>query len=410
MDTKYLRQIALYVLTTLVSVGVILYLGYHLFYGLTQKMETEPALLSSVTESVEADVYIFRQETPLSASGSGSLVPAVADGERVGVGDVVARQYDVSSPDIVAQIAGLDMQLSVIDQMRRQRISVRDTGAVDSEIYALLSEVAAAGASGECGGISSLRASLSAAMNRRALLVGSSADIEAAASRLQAEKNALTARLGTCRAERTTAVSGYYYASCDGYESLFTAEEAQTMTPARFDELTEAQASGGASAGKIVTGYEWYAACRLPAEKEADFTAGKTYEVRFLYNGGRTLKMTLERMERDEKGVLLVFSSAEIPGDFLFTRSQSVTIVTRDYSGLKLPLSALRVSDGITGVYILEGGVVHFRAVRILAEGEDYFLAEPEPDGELPEGCTWLSRNDIVITRGRGLTEGRVLA
>ena len=410
MDTKYLRHAILYVLTTLVSVGLILYIGYHLFYGLTQKMESEPAKLAVITETAEASAFLFRDEVCLPSSSSGSHVPAVSDGERVGVGDVVSRRYDVSSPDTVARISGLQTQLEVIDQMRRQQISIRDTASVEAEIYDILEEIASIGTTGECGSALSLRASLSAAMSRRQLLAGSSSQIESVYSALQAERNAQIAQLGTCRAEQTTPCSGYYYAQCDGYETLFTGERAKTMTAAEFDALTEAEAVHKDCAGKIARSTTWYAACRVPADREDDFAAGKIYEIRFPYNGGKALNMRLLRMDSDENGILLVFSSDELPPDFRFTRAQTIVIGTKNLEGLRLPLSALRMSGQTTGVYILEGGVVRFRAVRILFEGEDYFLADAAPQEDPPEGMKWLQRNDFVITRGRGLSDGRVLA
>ena len=61
-------------------------------------------------------------------------------------------------------------------------------------------------------------------------------------------------------------------------------------------------------------------------------------------------------------------------------------------------------------VYILHGSVVHYRAVRILWESGDYCIVQLSPEEEPPEGYTWLARNDIVITKGRGLREGRVLS
>ena len=64
----------------------------------------------------------------------------------------------------------------------------------------------------------------------------------------------------------------------------------------------------------------------------------------------------------------------------------------------------------MSGVYILRGSVVHFRAARILYEAEDYFLADDAPGEDAPGGFSWLKRNDIVITKGKGLREGRVLS
>ena len=73
-------------------------------------------------------MYLFREETLLSSrSGSGSAVAAVPDGTRVGIGETVAHRYDVSSPDVVAAIAEADEQIRVLEAMRENTLSVRDT-------------------------------------------------------------------------------------------------------------------------------------------------------------------------------------------------------------------------------------------------------------------------------------------
>ena len=55
MDKKYLRQVGLYVLSVALSLGLILYIGYHLFYGLTQKTESEPATVATVGTALDMD-------------------------------------------------------------------------------------------------------------------------------------------------------------------------------------------------------------------------------------------------------------------------------------------------------------------------------------------------------------------
>ena len=44
MDKKYLKRVALYVFAAVFSVGMILYIGYHLWNGITSKITTSPAL------------------------------------------------------------------------------------------------------------------------------------------------------------------------------------------------------------------------------------------------------------------------------------------------------------------------------------------------------------------------------
>ena len=410
MDKKYLKQVALYVLSVVLSIGLMLYIGYHLFYGLTQKTETATATVATVGSALEMDVYIFRDEDPLAISETGSFVPNVADGARVGIGRVVASLYDASSPDTVSQIAGLEKQLAVLEQIKNSNLSVRDTSAIDGEIYDIVQNIAAASREGDGGNILSLRAALISEWNRRESLTGASSDIDGAIERLRAEKDSLTRSLGPCRRQITTPRSGYYYAACDGYEGTFTAAAAETMSLSEFRGLTRTDPDTVENAGKLASSYTWYAVGVASRETGRTLIEGKVYPITFLYNEEKTLLLTLTRIVEEDGQAMLVFRGDTLPTDFRLTRSQPVSMVCEEYTGLRIPASALRSQGGVTGVYIRYGSTVYYRAVKIILEEEDWCLVEISPEEDPPDGHTWLKQNDIVITKGRGLYDGRVLS
>lgn len=410
MDKKYLKQVALYVLSVVLSIGLMLYIGYHLFYGLTQKTETATATVATVGSALEMDVYIFRDEDPLAISETGSFVPNVADGARVGIGRVVASLYDASSPDTVSQIAGLEKQLAVLEQIKNSNLSVRDTSAIDGEIYDIVQNIAAVSREGDGGNILSLRAALISEWNRRESLTGASSDIDGAIERLRAEKDSLTRSLGPCRRQITAPRSGYYYAACDGYEGTFTAAAAETMSLSEFRGLTRTDPDTVENAGKLASSYIWYAVGVASRETGRTLIEGKVYPITFLYNEEKTLLLTLTRIVEEDGQAMLVFRGDTLPTDFRLTRSQPVSMVCEEYTGLRIPASALRSQGGVTGVYIRYGSTVYYRAVKIILEEEDWCLVEISPEEDPPDGHTWLKQNDIVITKGRGLYDGRVLS
>ena len=410
MDKKYLKQVALYVLSVVLSIGLMLYIGYHLFYGLTQKTETATATVATVGSALEMDVYIFRDEDPLAISETGSFVPNVADGARVGIGRVVASLYDAFSPDTVSQIAGLEKQLAVLEQIKNSNLSVRDTSAIDGEIYDIVQNIAAASREGDGGNILSLRAALISEWNRRESLTGASSDIDGAIERLRAEKDSLTRSLGPCRRQITAPRSGYYYAACDGYEGTFTAAAAETMSLSEFRGLTRTDPDTVENAGKLASSYIWYAVGVASRETGRTLIEGKVYPITFLYNEEKTLLLTLTRIVEEDGQAMLVFRGDTLPTDFRLTRSQPVSMVCEEYTGLRIPASALRSQGGVTGVYIRYGSTVYYRAVKIILEEEDWCLVEIRPEEDPPDGHTWLKQNDIVITKGRGLYDGRVLS
>ncbi len=412
MDKKYLKNAVLYVLTSLLSLGVILYIGYHLFFGLTQKIETAPASPETIQNTILSDVYLFRAETLLrSQSGSGSVVAAVSDGTRVGIGDTVARRYDLSSPDIVAAIREADEQIRVLTAMCENTLSVRDTVSIDRDIYDIMQKIASSARDGDGDGATAYRGDLRLSLIRRDIVTGAATAAETELARVKAERAALIRELGACRETSTVSKSGYFYASADGYETIFTADTAREMTVSDFRALYEADAQPLADSviGKLVTEHTWYAACLLSRSEAENLTEGEDYPVSFPYNGETSVRMTLSRMVREGDTVMLVFEADTMPQDFSYTRLQPAVIADTVYTGLRVPASAVRVVDGVTGVYVLQGSVMHYRAVKLIVEGEDWCLLENAPEEDPPEGYTWLRQNEIVITKGRRLAEGRIL-
>lgn len=413
MDKKYLKQVGVYVLTSLFSIGLILYIGYHLFYGLTERIETAPAAPATIHSVIEADVYLFREEILLTAGiAGGSAVPAVADGTRVGIGDTVARLYDKSEPDVVSALVEADAQIEVLTAMKTHAISLRDTHAIDQSIYEITAKLAAAARDGDAKAALSYRTELRSSLARRAVITGAAADIDGEIKRLENEKAMLLRRLGVCREEKVADRSGYYFSTPDGYESVFTNDTARTMTVAEFLALTEKESESipERTAGKLVTDYRWYTAAVIPAAKAENLAESDTYAVSFPYNGDTVIAMKLERLVAEGERAMLVFSADVMPDGFSYTRLQPAVISDNAYTGLRVPASAVRAVDGVTGVYVLEGGIVHYRAVKLIVEGEDWCLLEDAPAEDAPEGLRWLTQNEIVITKGRGLYEGRTLS
>ena len=142
---------------------------------------------------------------------------------------------------------------------------------------------------------------------------------------------------------------------------------------------------------------------------DRDYNIGGTYNFDFVENGNNTVPMTLVSVIDDdvEGGKILVFSSSRLPEGFVFGRTQSVSAVVSDISGIYVPASAVHRAGGAYYVFILRGSVVCYRRIDVIYEGSDYFLSAevPEDDG----GADYLGTNELLIISGSNLFDGRIL-
>ena len=79
------------------------------------------------------------------------------------------------------------------------------------------------------------------------------------------------------------------------------------------------------------------------------------------------------------------------------------------YTGYKVPASAIRVIDGVQGVYILSGSTVRFKKIIPLAEIDGYFIVEEQDTMSEDSLSNYLGYCDLVITSGKDLYDGKVI-
>ena len=63
MDTEYLKKVGIFVVSVVLSIGILFYFGYHIWHSFTREIETVAATQVTHMETIEAEGYIFRTET-----------------------------------------------------------------------------------------------------------------------------------------------------------------------------------------------------------------------------------------------------------------------------------------------------------------------------------------------------------
>ena len=415
-DRKYLKRVALWVAVTLLSLGTVIYLGYHIVTAFRTNADMTFARRSTLENTVTCDGYIMRTETPISAgmATEGSLSSALEDGEKVKASEKVADVYSVPSPDIEAKLASIDRQIAMLENCRTVSVTMGDTGAVDDSIFSTVVEMRRASESGNLGREVSLHSDLFLKMKKRDVLTGEITDFDAKIAELNSRKDELRASLGTLLGTVSAPASGYYYSECDGYESIFSADMIDSLTVSSFDGLAKSEPAPSTEldAGKIVTSFKWYLACPMSAED-----AGKVklrYEnapnvpirVTMQNNADEPLDMTVYGILTSGEDGLVILECGEVKEGFDFTRLQSVRIVTDEVTGFSVPVSAVRMKDGKMGVFILDQVTVEFRRIEVIGESSGNYLCREVPAEEADDPSEWLGQNDLIIIGGTGIREG----
>ncbi len=419
MDLKYLRHVIFYFVTAVLSLILVYYACYHLFDGFAQTITTVVTERVTQNQTITLDGYLMRDEQYVYASRDEEVGYLYGDGEKVAENKEIARVYSVSNPGIRSKILALDQKIALFERSNAViGVTASDTSVIDRQIARLYLILKNALNTGDAEYVYRKQNELLVLLNQRKIITQNVDSYDRQISQLKTEKNALIASLGgeteTVRAD----VSGFFYSALDGYETVFDSDLIDSLTVQRFEQMIKAEPDidegstpSGYRIGKIVTDYNWQVACIVNREQGRFFKEGSEYSVVFPFNGDAEIVMRLIRAQNDmEKGkTLLVFETGENPDQFNFLRMQTINIVQKTYDGYRVPISAVRLADGVEGVYILQGSYVRFRAIKPLYEDDGYLIAAADGLPIRADGKAWLELYDNIIVEGKDLYDGKIV-
>ena len=411
-DKEYLRRVAVYMGTALLSVGIILYLFYHITSEMRDDVTTLYMKETTVADNILCDAYILRDEVPIYADAGASGVPApmVTDGGKVGIRDKVADLYTEYNPAVTDQIRVLEDQINFYKRSAAQNSS-GGTVVVDGDIAEDVTALCRAAASGDAVSAVGCRDKLLTDMRRREVIAGLVDNYDERISALQREIASLRSSLGASLGSVYTPEAGYYFSGTDGYEGILTSKNIDALTYSAAMEMLNAQPQTQTrlTAGKLVRNYRWFIACPMRTDEALSLQVGEAYTVTLSRNTLSPVEMSLYRVLQDGDDSIALFRCDRIPEGYDFTRAQSAAVTVTERQAFKVPITAVRQYGGTEGVYVLDQVTVSFRRIEILREENGYYLCIPgleEEDGQDP----WLRENDVVIVTGTGLKVGMTYA
>lgn len=358
------------IITVLLAAAVLSYFGYAVWRAAAAPAATVTALAYEADVGAEAVGYVVRDEVQLSAP-AGNVVPARSEGERVGCGQVLAAVYG-SAEAAARQTEVRNLQA----QLRQLDYALDDPGsdqALDRAVRDLLTRCARRTALRELPG------DLGDELKGR-ILRSSAGDgtLETLAAEQTALTAALSERTGGAETVLTAAESGHFSGTADGYEAVLTPAALDAMTLADFDALEgAAKPAADGVYGRLIRSEQWYFVTAVDTARLEGLAEGDTVRLSFPRDAFEDADMEILRIGPGEGGrSLLVLGCGSRLGDVTLLRRQACTLTFRSYAGLRVPKEALCTgADGTAGVYVREGAVARFKAVDVLYESEDGYVA-----------------------------------
>ena len=369
-----------------------------------------PLMTTTVTQyeagaGYYATGFVVRDEE-LIESDYGTTVLACAEGAHVAANDIVATGY--RSDDARTRQTRIDELTDQIQQLQyawSAASSVYDQAVLDNSIAGSLSQLSRYLARRDMNSASDLAPELKGLVLRRTSDAADSDSLQTRISALQAELETLQSQSASDISQIRAGTAGTFSAAVDGYEYVLTPEKLLQMTVADF-EAVEPDETDSAAIGKLITSSTWYYACVVPSSELSGVSAGDRATLTFARDYYQPIAMTVAQLGGNEAGSrLLILSSDNDLQNVTLLRQQSAEVVFASYSGLRVPKSAVRVENGQTGVYILEGTLAKWKAITILHDTGESYVVEKDTSS-----TNNLWPGDELIINAKNLYDGKVVS
>lgn len=392
------------ILPIAVLAAVLVYFAVQLYNYLSDPVNTTLVVAGQAEDTIALNGWLLRDEEVLPAQ-SGTLSRVRQEGERVGVGQVLARVYASDGAlQTVSQIETLELQLQQLQFALTSYLNPDAALKLDTSITGDILTLRQSLTGGDYTAAEGDIAPLKAAVLKRDHPYASQEEIQTEIKSVEGQIKSLEASLSGTTV--TARASGTYSAVCDGYETVLTTAFLEDVTPGKLARLRPVDEQS--NMGKLIYGDTWYYVVTLPEEQASYLKSQGAVTLRFAKGFDQNIRMQVVSVSAPEDGQAAVtLSCRKYLAQTTLLRHQAADVILRTYEGLRVPSNALRVSEeGVTGVYCVDGSTAAFRPVTVLYQGQGYALVHAA-DGA--SDTQTLRVGDEVIATAGALSDGKVI-
>ena len=385
-----------------VALGYMAYLAVDVNRSTIQTLNVQ---LATADEGFSVDAMIFSDEALVLKGRGQSCLVFSENGEKVGGGEQFAVCFsNASAKEKYEQLEALKNTLAIAENAKTTKTDSATLKMLNSRISDAARSFSSSSGQGGLLSESGETEMISALLSRQ-LCIGNADDINVLCDSLEREIAALEKSTESGQylvAEQ----SGYFSSVADGWEQVISIDKLLEFS---FEDYEKALSVGALSidtdrvVGKMVYGYEWYLCVVTDSETAGYINQGRDIKVK-IAGEERSMSVLRKVYSADGEQVFITMECRVPLSNITVERNQTVTVIGQRYEGFRVPAEAIRIEDGVTGVYVLEGAQAIFKPAEIIYNGDGYYLVSgSETDRNR------LFTNDAVIIGGKGLYDGKVI-
>ena len=372
-------------------------------------VDTIKAVEGYINDSIIVQGVVCREETILTQSSGGVVDYLVKDGERVSKGGLVAKTYpsymDIEKLIILRNLQAVyDNILTANGYIDGNTLDISQTRKQLTGQLSQLSEIYATQNFNDS--VEKLNA-LTLSLNKISVATGKTNSFQQAKTQLKDEINSIENQIRQPMASLYTPYTGYFIKSVDGFESQATVDNFLSSSYEWGQNLIQSYSDTTddiSQYGKIITDYKWCICTYIDAALAEKLTIGKTVSLSLQPNANTFNKAKIKNVVDFGDKSLIVIESTVMDEKSASLRVTDCEILYKQYTGIKIPKSAIHFVDEQMGVYVNFSNVVYFKKIAPVFEDENYVIVPKKTDEN-----NQVKMYDSIIVKGRNLYNGKYL-
>lgn len=435
MGNSIIRRIG----ATIVAVLLLVYVAYQFYLARYTGVDTETAMYSTVSETIDTTAFIVRSEHLVKSGVKGVLNYTVDNGERTAAGGIIARAYpseeDASARNRIDRVDDELTRLAVLENPGEIVTSNSKLigGQVSDKIVSMLESMR----KGTIDDVEQQKNDLQLLLSQKQIITGveSAEEYTKHLDALRAERNELLASSAAHTGIVKAPAAGYFIQSLDGYEDAVDIEYVSSLSVQDINALINedrAKEQNGRVLGKIAKDFKWYVVCVIDENDyvRLDRTTDITLEMPFATAEKIPAKIIDINRDLETGEAALIIECLYMNADLVSTRKEPLRINISEHSGVLVNEKAIHFNDvvvsetdadgnetetvyeNVKGVYIKYGSRIRFVQVFSDATVNGYAIckttlttAERE---QLVTGRT-IEMYDEVVLGGTDLYDGKII-
>lgn len=380
-----MNSLTVKILVGLLTVLIVTTIGNQIYYSFHDKHETEEAVLTSINEDIQFDGVVVRDEKVVNYDGKGVLDYLYEDGSKVMVNTKVAGVYS-NAEAIAAKNKAAELETEIANLKRAQNPGTTNyvqpetiKTKIDSQYKSLLDVKI----NGNYSDTAQVKSDMTLAMNIYNIVTNADKTYNTRINQLNAQikelkKQAVESGTGVKAVE-----SGYFVSYTDGYESKLTKSNAGNLTKKEIKNIIKNPIkSTENTAGKMFKDYS----CDIVGVFKIDSRISEGTTLKMMVSTSKNVyDVNVESVTKcsdDSNKEVVVLSCDRLDLNLVSSRVLSAQLIFDEYSGLKVPRSAMRFKGGQKGVYVILGKDITFKKIDVIYEGDGFVLSKNTSDDD----------------------------